>query len=90
MQTPIALSIAEACQASNIGRTTLYQAISNGELRAVKRGRRTLILSGDLHGWIHNLPAIRAKSSNSTAITAAKSSRQQITTAESGAAKSSR
>lgn len=58
MQTPLAYSIPEACASSRIGRTTLYQAIRTGELRAVKRGRRTLILAGDLQSWITNLPAV--------------------------------
>jgi excisionase family DNA binding protein len=61
MQTPLALSVAEACEAASIGRTALYQAINRRELRAVKRGRRTLILADDLNGWIQNLPAIETK-----------------------------
>jgi excisionase family DNA binding protein len=58
MTTPLAYSIPEACASSRIGRTTLYEAIRAGELRAVKRGRRTLILAEDLKSWITNLPAM--------------------------------
>jgi excisionase family DNA binding protein len=61
MQTPIAYTIAEACAAAAVGRTALYQAINSGGLRALKRGRRTLVLADDLRVWLEQLPAIEAK-----------------------------
>jgi excisionase family DNA binding protein len=57
---PMALKISEACDASRCGRTTLYEAIKRGELRAVKRGKSTLILEADLRRWLESLPAINA------------------------------
>jgi excisionase family DNA binding protein len=57
---PIAFSIAEACAACHIGRTRIYEAIREGQLSARKHGRRTLIVSADLHRWLENLPAFDA------------------------------
>jgi excisionase family DNA binding protein len=59
METSLAYSIAEACTVTRTGKTALYQAIKTGELRAVKRGRRTLVLPADLKEWIEKLPAIQ-------------------------------
>jgi excisionase family DNA binding protein len=58
---PMALKISEACSASRCGRTTIYEAIKQGELRAVKRGKSTLILEGDLRRWLESLPAVNHK-----------------------------
>ena len=57
---PIAFSIAQACAASHIGRTRIYEAIREGQLSARKHGRRTLILSTDLHQWLQSLPVFEA------------------------------
>ncbi len=55
-------TIKEACEIAKSGRSALYQAIKAGELRALKRGKRTLILAEDLQGWIKSLPEISAES----------------------------
>jgi len=59
--SPLAHSIHNACSMTHTGRTSLYQAIRSGALRAVKRGRRTLILDDDLRRWVETLPAVAVK-----------------------------
>jgi excisionase family DNA binding protein len=50
------LSILEACAVAGIGRTKIYQAISDGDLKARKCGKRTLVLRQDLREFLAALP----------------------------------
>ena len=61
MNPPLAYTIAEACSVARAGRTALYEAIRSGALRAVKRGRRTIVLADDLRRYLESLPAVEPK-----------------------------
>jgi excisionase family DNA binding protein len=52
----IGYTMKEAVGVTGVGRTSLYQAIRRGELRALKRGARTIILDRDLRRWLEGLP----------------------------------
>jgi len=60
MNSPLAYSIAEACQLARIGRTTIYAAIKAGDLSARKVGRRTVLLATELTRWLESLPTVSA------------------------------
>lgn len=64
MNTPLAYT--ETCALARVGRTAFYEAVNSGELRAVKRGRRTLVLLDDLHAWMKQLPAIAVNPTKQT------------------------
>lgn len=62
----LAFTVSEACAAARIGRTTLYQAIKNGDLVAAKYGRKTLIRVSDLRNWLERLPTMHMPSSQNS------------------------
>lgn len=45
------------CRISGMGRTTVYQRLASGELRAVKLGTRVLVDVEAGLAWIASLPA---------------------------------
>jgi excisionase family DNA binding protein len=54
------LSVSEACAVAGVGRTKIYEAISDGLLIARKYGKRTIILRDDLRSFLNALPTERA------------------------------
>lgn len=53
-----AMSIDEFCERYGIGRTTAYEEIKEGRLRARKCGKRTIITDDDGDDWLLRLPVI--------------------------------
>ena len=51
-----AYSIAEVMLQSGLGRDTIYKAIRQGQLKARKIGRRTIVLATDLQAFLESLP----------------------------------
>ena len=58
MKPRYAYSIKQCLDIVPIGHTAIYDLIKRGKLRAVKNGRRTLILDQDLRAFLASLPAI--------------------------------
>lgn len=48
----LSFTISEACAATGLGRTSVYELIASGRLRAVKAAGRRLILRTDLEAFL--------------------------------------
>ena len=55
---PEGLSIPDACRVAGLGRIKVYEAISDGRLKARKFGKRIIILRTDLHLFLKALPVV--------------------------------
>ena len=58
-EVPLAYSLSDVPRIASLSRPTIFRAIRAGNLRAVKFGRRTLILEQDLRKFLAALPAVR-------------------------------
>lgn len=56
-QPRAALRIKEVCARYGISRTTLYEEIAAGRIKAVKCGKSTLIPRASADAWLESLPA---------------------------------
>jgi hypothetical protein len=52
-----AFTIEELVKRGCGSRTFLYEIIGAGDLKAVKRGTRTMVLNTDFQAWLRSLPA---------------------------------
>lgn len=48
----LAYSINEACEATSIGRTRMYELINSGDVQATRIGKRTLVIAASLHALV--------------------------------------
>jgi excisionase family DNA binding protein len=55
--TKAAYSVNETLALLSIGRTSLYQAVADGNLKPTKFGRKTLFLAPDLAEFLNRLAA---------------------------------
>lgn len=55
----LSYSVAEACAATSLGTSKLYELISEGKIVARCIGRRTVILRDDLQNYLATLPKLK-------------------------------
>jgi excisionase family DNA binding protein len=53
-----AMTITDFCRRYRIGRTKTYEEIKSQRLRAVKCGKRTLVIQDDAETWLLSLPTV--------------------------------
>jgi len=54
-----AFAVREFCDHYGICRDTFYSEVKRGRLRALKVGKRTLVLKADAESWAKSLPELR-------------------------------
>jgi len=59
MPEPISMSIKQFCQTYGLSRSSAYELLAAGKLKALKAGGKTLILKASADEWLTNLPAWR-------------------------------
>ena len=55
----LAYTVEDFAASTGLGRTRLYEAIKNRQLRARKYGKRTIILAEDGRAFVAGLPELR-------------------------------
>lgn len=51
-----AFTVDEFCKRNDMCRATFYTLLKSGQLKAKKRGARTLVLASDEQAWLNSLP----------------------------------
>ncbi len=54
----LAVSVAQACKALNIGKTRFYAEVREARIHTKKVGAKTLVPVSELAAWLDRLPAI--------------------------------
>ena len=60
LRMKLAYTIDEVTAITGLGRTSIYEFLKSGRLKARKAGKRTLVLAADLAAFIDALPPARA------------------------------
>ncbi len=74
----LSVTIVDACRISGMGRTAIYEAITDGRLSALKAGQRTLIPMDSLRALIASLPPYAPNTRTLAATEARKRQRTKI------------
>ena len=64
IKRPISVSISDAINLSGLSKTTIYEALNSGGIRAHKSGRRTIIPFSSLEDYLMGLPERKCQSSS--------------------------
>ncbi len=62
MTPSLLTSIPKTCERAGIGRSFMYERLTDGSIRSVKAGRRRLVDVASLDQWVANLPESPLKS----------------------------
>ena len=54
-----AFAVREFCARYSICRATFYDEVKRGRLRAIKLGRKTIVMRADADAWAASLPELR-------------------------------
>jgi excisionase family DNA binding protein len=54
---PLAMTINDAARFSGLSRSSIYEALARGDIKGVRVGRRTLILTQSLCAFVESRPA---------------------------------
>jgi excisionase family DNA binding protein len=63
---PIAVTVADACRISGLSRSEIYLRLADGSIKAVKSGRRTLVLVDSVREHLASLSAATFRAPKAT------------------------